>query len=266
MIYSMKRRWLIIALIFLAASAGLTTVLLMRRSPTAKTADQQPTTEQPASEQHPAPAPPPNTDQEAQPTKPSTPPASSPTAPKQQPQAPPSAPPSRPTPPQQPQQPQPPRPTPPAPPARPTPPPAPPKPTPPPPSKYDVGPPNALEMLELMNDARRRAGIRPLVLNSRLQYTAQWKADDMIRYNYFDHVRPGQDYANGLRLIGEQGLGCAWANENILQTTPQTHTSRGAFQIWMNSPGHRSAIMDGGRYGRTGFGVAGNKVVQHFCT
>lgn len=265
MIYSMKRRWLIIALIFLAASAGLTTVLLMRRSPTAKTADQQPTTEQPASEQQPAPAPPPNTDQEAQPTKPNTPPASSPTAPKQQPQAPPSAPPSRPTPPQQPQQPQPPRPTPPAPPARPTPPPAPPKPT-PPPSKYDVGPPNALEMLELMNDARRRAGIRPLVLNSRLQYTAQWKADDMIRYNYFDHVRPGQDYANGLRLIGEQGLGCAWANENILQTTPQTHTSRGAFQIWMNSPGHRSAIMDGGRYGRTGFGVAGNKVVQHFCT
>lgn len=265
MIYSMKRRWLIIALIFLAASAGLTTVLLMRRSPTAKTADQQPTTEQPASEQQPAPAPPPNTDQEAQPTKPSTPPASSPTAPKQQPQAPPSAPPSRPTPPQQPQQPQPPRPTPPAPPARPTLPPAPPKPT-PPPSKYDVGPPNALEMLELMNDARRRAGIRPLVLNSRLQYTAQWKADDMIRYNYFDHVRPGQDYANGLRLIGEQGLGCAWANENILQTTPQTHTSRGAFQIWMNSPGHRSAIMDGGRYGRTGFGVAGNKVVQHFCT
>lgn len=265
MIYSMKRRWLIIALIFLAASAGLTTVLLMRRSPTAKTADQQPTTEQPASEQQPAPAPPPNTDQEAQPTNPSTPPASSPTTPKQQPQAPPSAPPSRPTPPQQPQQPQPPRPTPPAPPARPTPPPTPPKPT-PPPSKYDVGPPNALEMLELMNDARRRAGIRPLVLNSRLQYTAQWKADDMIRYNYFDHVRPGQDYANGLRLIGEQGLGCAWANENILQTTPQTHTSRGAFQIWMNSPGHRSAIMDGGRYGRTGFGVAGNKVVQHFCT
>ncbi len=137
-------------------------------------------------------------------------------------------------------------------------------PKPPSPSKYDVGPPVAGEMLELVNAERKKRGIRPMSLHSKLQYTAQWKAKDMVRYKYFAHVKPGESEPNGLKLIRKKKVKCGWIAENLASTTLQYHTSRQAIKLWMKSPSHRGSILDS-KYTRTGFGVYGNKVVQHFC-
>ena len=46
-------------------------------------------------------------------------------------------------------------------------------------NKYDVGPPDAQEMLELVNQERAKVGVAPLKLDKRLNASAQEKADDM---------------------------------------------------------------------------------------
>lgn len=53
--------------------------------------------------------------------------------------------------------------------------------------------------------------------------------------------------------------------ENLVQTSPpDLHTSRVAFNAWMQSPPHRQSIVSS-TYTLTGFGIAGNKIVEHFC-
>lgn len=43
-------------------------------------------------------------------------------------------------------------------------------------SKYDVGPPDAQEMLELVNEERAKVGVAPLKLDERLNASAQEKS------------------------------------------------------------------------------------------
>lgn len=47
------------------------------------------------------------------------------------------------------------------------------------PTKYEVGPPDAQELLELVNAERAKVGVAPLVIDERVQKSAQLKADDM---------------------------------------------------------------------------------------
>ncbi len=58
-------------------------------------------------------------------------------------------------------------------------------------SKYDVGPPDAQEMLELVNQERARIGVAPLVMDENVQKSAQLKADDMAAKGYRQHIIPG---------------------------------------------------------------------------
>ena len=57
-------------------------------------------------------------------------------------------------------------------------------------SKYDVGPPDAQEMLELVNQERAKVGAAPLKLDERLNASAQEKADDMQNRDYYGHISP----------------------------------------------------------------------------
>lgn len=66
-------------------------------------------------------------------------------------------------------------------------------------SKYDVGPPDAQEMLELVNQERAKVGVAPLRLDERLNASAQEKADDMQNRDYYDHKSP--DSIEGYSLV-----------------------------------------------------------------
>lgn len=136
------------------------------------------------------------------------------------------------------------------------------------PSKYDVGPPDPQELLELVNEERRRVGVPPLQYDANVAKAAQLKADHMVANGYFDHIIPGTGYTAGPEMTKALDLSCKrdGGRENLYQWRgSDPATSRMAFDGWMSSDGHRSAIQDL-RVTRTGFGIANEKtVVQLFC-
>ena len=138
-------------------------------------------------------------------------------------------------------------------------------------SKYDVGPPDAQEMLELVNQERAKVGAAPLKLDERLNASAQEKADDMQNRGYYDHKSP--DGIEGYSLVFKHMPSkCRYASENLAEVSTADSkfgSSRFTIDNWMHSTkGHREAILDA-KYSLVGFGISKQGydliVVQHFC-
>lgn len=138
-------------------------------------------------------------------------------------------------------------------------------------SKYDVGPPDAQEMLELVNKERAKVGAAPLKLDERLNASAQEKANDMQNRGYYDHKSP--DGIEGYSLVFKHMPNkCRYASENLAKVSTadgKVGNSRFTIDNWMRSTkGHREAILDA-KYSLVGFGISKQGydliVVQHFC-
>ena len=138
-------------------------------------------------------------------------------------------------------------------------------------SKYDVGPPDAQEMLELVNQERAKVGVAPLRPDERLNASAQEKADDMQNRDYYDHKSP--DSIEGYSLVFKHMQNrCRYASENLAKVSTadgKIGNSRFTIDNWMRSTkGHREAILDA-KYSLVGFGISKQGydliVVQHFC-
>ena len=136
-------------------------------------------------------------------------------------------------------------------------------------SKYDVGPPDAQEMLELVNQERAKVGVAPLKLDERLNASAQEKADDMQNRDYYGHVSP-EGTRGTLFVFKHMPSKCRYAGENLANILIPDSNSRNPISTWMSSTkGHREAILDKD-YDLVGFGIAKDKygnslIVQHFC-
>lgn len=129
-------------------------------------------------------------------------------------------------------------------------------------SKYDEGPPDASEIFELVNAERAAVKIAPLKIDERLNKSAQIKANDMLTRGYYSHEDP--QGKSGASYVFEQAPDvCMFAAENLIKGDT-LFTSRQSIDSWKSSPAHYSAMIDG-KYTLTGFGIAGNIVVQHFC-
>lgn len=123
-------------------------------------------------------------------------------------------------------------------------------------------PPNADEMLRLVNEERAKVGSTPLRYDPRLQRSAQAKADDMISKGYYGHK--DSSGKEGYTLVFEYAPECRYASENLTGLFPQDFSSEGALSNWKESTAHFNALIDA-KYDLTGFGIAGDKVVEHFC-
>lgn len=136
-------------------------------------------------------------------------------------------------------------------------------------SKYDVGPPDAQEMLELVNQERAKVGVAPLKLDERLNSSAQEKADDMQNRDYYGHISP-EPTRGTLFVFKHMPSKCRYAGENLANILIPDSNSRNPISTWMSSTkGHREAILDKD-YDLVGFGIAKDKygnslIVQHFC-
>ncbi|HEX2540149.1 MAG TPA: CvpA family protein [Caldimonas sp.] len=110
-------------------------------------------------------------------------------------------------------------------------------------------------MLELVNEERARAGLRPLLADPEARDVARAHSQDMFARGYFSHVTPdGKDPFDRLRSAGVRYLN-AGENLALARNLPMAH------QGLMDSPGHRAnilrpqfgrvgiGILDGGRYG-----------------
>ncbi|MGH9943601.1 MAG: CvpA family protein [Pyrinomonadaceae bacterium] len=117
-------------------------------------------------------------------------------------------------------------------------------------------------MLELVNEERAAAGLKPLAADPELTEVARRHSVDMFARGYFAHVTPeGRD---PFARIRESGVRFRTAGENLAlaPTLNVAHTGL------MNSPGHRANILRP-EFGRLGIGVLdggrrGLMVTQNF--
>jgi uncharacterized protein YkwD len=117
-------------------------------------------------------------------------------------------------------------------------------------------------MLDLVNQERARAGLRPLAPDPELREVARRHSADMFARGYFAHDTPeGRDPFDRIR---ESNVSFLTAGENLAlaPTLMVAHTGL------MNSPGHRHNILEP-RFGRVGIGIMdgglrGLMVTQNF--
>lgn len=110
-----------------------------------------------------------------------------------------------------------------------------------------------LEILRLVNIERNKEGLSSLKLGDTLTQVATLKSQDMADNNYFNHISP--TYGTPWEMMKQFGIKYTLAGENIAYG----YGSPEAVMIgWMNSPGHRSNILNP-RFGTLGVGfVVGN--------
>lgn len=131
----------------------------------------------------------------------------------------------------------------------------------------ELSPPTRAELLRLVNEQRAKVGVKPLVESPLLDQSAQWKADDEIRYSYFGHVKPGTIGNDGLDYLESIGSPCGAGNvsENLSRENYPPYTAQAAVTGWVHSKLHYQAMINP-RYTLTGFGIADNQLVEHFCS
>ena len=121
---------------------------------------------------------------------------------------------------------------------------------------------NADTIFNLVNAERKKAGVKPLVRDARLDATAQTRSDDMVARNYFSHNDPVTN-ANLVDILLTQKQ-CANSSENIISVDDIGEKNTDAIKWWMNSKPHHDAILDT-QYNLAGMAVNGDIGVMHFC-
>ena len=137
--------------------------------------------------------------------------------------------------------------------------------------KYDEGPPDATEILELVNQERQSKGVSPLAVDERLVASAREKAEDMAVRSYLKHDNPKG--VPGTELVFKRtGDLCKYGGENIQFFPGEKVTSRMVVNSWKESKPHYDGMLNGkylltGVYVKQGTYAAsdGYYSVQHFC-
>lgn len=100
-------------------------------------------------------------------------------------------------------------------------------------------------MMCLVNYARKRKGLRKYRKHSKLAWSAKRKAADILRCNSFSHNACGRKFDFWIKRSGYASRRGWTTGENIAWGSGNLGNVRSIFRAWMNSPGHRSAILDG---------------------
>lgn len=125
----------------------------------------------------------------------------------------------------------------------------------------NVEKPTAQRLLELTNAERAKAGVKPLIMDERLNQSAQKKADEMAIEGWDETPHVNDSGLSGHSYIFNFMPQCKYGSENLLH---DYYDVNAAFAGWMNSQPHKAAILDA-RYEYVGFAINGGYVAQHFC-
>lgn len=106
---------------------------------------------------------------------------------------------------------------------------------------------------DLINGERVAKGLKPLQMDNAVRVVARAHSADMAARNFFDHVNP--DGLSPFDRLANAGILYQAAAENIAWNSGFSDPSETAVNGWMNSPGHRTNILNG-VYTHTGMGVA----------
>lgn len=133
-------------------------------------------------------------------------------------------------------------------------------------SEVTIEPADANELLRLVNEERKKAGIAPLISDENVRMSAQLKADDMIAKGYRTHDIPGTNHTLTQEMYEWVSKSCSSSSENIIHRPDGNDLAynRGIVKSWMESEPHRKAILNP-KYTKTGMAVNTKVAVQHFC-
>jgi uncharacterized protein YkwD len=118
------------------------------------------------------------------------------------------------------------------------------------------------KMLDLVNEERQKAGLKPVAADPEMTVVARAHSKDMFAKGFFAHVNvEGKDPFDRMRA-GSVKFRTAGENLALARTLQQAHNGL------MNSPGHRANILQP-RFGRLGIGILdggiyGLMVTQNF--
>lgn len=115
-------------------------------------------------------------------------------------------------------------------------------------------------VIDLVNIQRSNAGLQPLKANWQVSRVARYKSQDMINKGYFSHISP--TYGSPFTMMESFGIQFSAAGENIAMG--QT-TAEAVMNGWMNSPGHRSNILNP-TYTEIGVGLAKDSAGRCYWT
>lgn len=120
-------------------------------------------------------------------------------------------------------------------------------------------------LLKLMNQARAQRNVAPLKQHPALLRAATAHAQDQADHNQISHygLRDGSTWADRCRAAGYKGADLTTIGENVAagQTSPEM-----AMSDWMQSPGHRDAILNP-RFVHAASAVAvGSRGWSYWCT
>lgn len=93
-------------------------------------------------------------------------------------------------------------------------------------------------IVNMVNQERQNAGLKPLQVDLRLVGVAETKAADMQTNHYFNHTSP--TFGSPWAMMQMAGLKVQWAGENIAGNM----SAAAAMAAWMQSSGHRANILD----------------------
>jgi len=94
------------------------------------------------------------------------------------------------------------------------------------------------KMIELTNKSRKKSGLLPLKINSKLTMAAEAKVDDMFKFQYFDHNSPSG--VTPWYWIKSAGYDYLYAGENL---AIDFVTAEGSHLALMRSVTHRDNIL-----------------------
>ena len=138
--------------------------------------------------------------------------------------------------------------------------------------KYDEDPPDATEILELVNQERQSKGVSPLAVDERLVASAREKAEDMAKNQYLEHISPATGVDGYTLVFRNTNQLCSYAGENLQWYPKDGATSRNSYNSTKGSEAHHNATIDS-KYKLVGIYVAEGRLngqdgyysVQHFC-
>ena len=105
----------------------------------------------------------------------------------------------------------------------------------------------------LLNAQRARAGVAPLTENPMLQLAAEKHSLDMATRKFFEHRNP--DGVEPAARIVRTGYPPLLVGENLGWGEIGQSTPVAIVKLWMESPGHRANLLQGG-YKEIGIGLA----------
>lgn len=95
------------------------------------------------------------------------------------------------------------------------------------------------EVVTATNAERARHGLRPLTVDARLAQAAQRHSDDMVRRGFFSHENP-----DGTQ-VWDRALAAGYRYTKVAENIAAgQRTAADVVRGWMDSPGHRTNILD----------------------